>query len=242
MSLEVKNLYVKVEDKQVLKGVNAKFEIGKNYTILGKNGSGKSTFAYALMGHPKYEITEGDILLDGESLLDLTPDERAKKGIFLAFQNIPEIPGVKLFEFLRTIYNAWKGTNETFLSFKKIIMPLLEELEIPKEFLWRDLNVGFSGGERRKIEILQLKLLNPKYIILDEVDSGLDVDAFKQVATLLQKIDSKDNTFIIITHYFNILDYILIDWVYVFEDWKVIKQGPKELADKIRQQGFRELS
>ncbi len=242
MSLEVKNLYVKVEDKQVLKGVNAKFELGKNYTILGKNGSGKSTFAYALMGHPKYEITEGDILLDGESLLDLTPDERAKKGIFLAFQNIPEIPGVKLFEFLRTVYNAWKGTNETFLSFKKIIEPLLQELDIPKEFLWRDLNVGFSGGERRKVEILQLKLLNPKYIILDEVDSGLDVDAFKQVATLLQKIDSPQNTFIIITHYFTILDYIPVDRVYVFEDGKVVKEWPKELADQIRHQGFKALA
>jgi len=242
MSLEAKDLYVKVEDKEVLSWVNVRFELGKNYTILGKNGSGKSSFAYALMWHPKYEITKWDILLDGESLLDLSPDERAKKWIFLAFQNIPEIPGVKLFEFLRTVYNSWKGTNETFLSFKKIIEPLLQELDIPKEFLWRDLNVGFSGWERRKIEILQLKLLNPKYIILDEVDSGLDVDAFKQVANLLQSLDSDQNTFVIITHYFTILDYITVDRVYVFEDGKVAKEGAKELADQIRNQGFKVLS
>ena len=144
--------------------------------------------------------------------------QRATRGIFLAFQSIPEIKGVKLFEFLRTIYSAKVGEQVSFVKFKKIIVKHMEELDIDKEFLWRDLNVGFSGGERRKIEILQLKILEPKYILLDEVDSGLDVDAFRAVAKLMQEINSKGNCFIIITHYFTILDYIPVDHVYVLKD------------------------
>jgi Fe-S cluster assembly ATP-binding protein len=151
-------------------------------------------------------------------------DERAKKGIFLAFQSIPEVKGVKLFEFLRTIYNSRRDKKESFVSFKKIILPYLEELHIDKEFLRRDLNVGFSGGERRKIEILQLKLLQPTYIFLDEVDSGLDVDAFRSVAELLQVVNSEDNTFIIITHYFSILDYLDADEVIVIDQGKIVEQ------------------
>jgi len=147
------------------------FAVGKNYCLLGKNGSGKSSLALTVMGHPKYEITEGQILLDGTSLKEIPPHERAKLGIFLAFQSIPEIKGVKLFEFLRTIYSAKVGEQITFLAFKKVVEPLIAELAIDRDFLRRDLNVGFSGGERRKIEILQLRLLEPKYIFLDEVDS-----------------------------------------------------------------------
>ncbi|MBP6910431.1 Fe-S cluster assembly ATPase SufC [Patescibacteria group bacterium] len=194
------------------------FELGKNYCLLGKNGSGKSSLALTVMGHPKYEITQGDITLDAESIKELSAHERAKKGIFLAFQSIPEIKGVKLFEFLRTIYSAKVGEQITFLAFKKIIEPLVNEINIDRDFLWRDLNVGFSGGERRKIEILQLRLLEPKYIFLDEVDSGLDVDAFRSVATLMKELNSSHNTFIIITHYFSILDYIPVDHVYVLEN------------------------
>lgn len=167
------------------------------------------------MGHPSYTITKGDILVDGESIIELDADERAKKGIFLAFQTIPEVKGVKLFEFLRTIYNSRWDKKESFVSFKRIILPYLEELHIDKEFLWRDLNVGFSGGEKRKIEILQLKLLDPTYIFLDEVDSGLDVDAFRSVAELLQVVNNEHNTFIIITHYFSILEYLDVDHVCV---------------------------
>lgn len=194
------------------------------------------------MGHPAYNVTQGKILLqqDDETIdiLALSPDERAKKGIFLAFQTIPEIKGIKLFEFLRTIYNAKMDKKETFLSFKKIIEPLLAELGIDKEFLWRDLNVGFSGGERRKVEILQIRLLQPTYIILDEVDSGLDVDAFRAVASLMKAVNNDENTFIIITHYFTILEYIPIDWVYVLQDGKLISQGEKKIADAIRDNGF----
>lgn len=214
------------------------FEQGKNYCLLGKNGSGKSSLAMTMMWHPSYEIEDGEILLDGENVADMEPDERAKAWIFLAFQSIPEVKWVKLFEFLRTIYNARWEKKESFVSFKRIILPKLEELWIDKEFLWRDLNVGFSGWERRKIEILQLTILEPTYIILDEVDSGLDVDAFRSVAGLLKQIDSSENTFIIITHYFTILDYLDIDQVIVLQEGKIIHQGTKEIVEKVKEHGF----
>jgi len=163
--------------------------------------------------------------LDGISINELSPDQRAKNGIFLAFQAIPEVPGVKLFEFLKTIYDTSIGTASTFLSFKSLIVPILEHLQLSKDFLWRDLNVGFSGGERRKLEILQMKLLQPKYIILDEIDSGLDVDAFKVVAQLVSDLDSEHNSFIIITHIFSILEYLPVDEVIIMSDGKVEKKG-----------------
>ena len=162
--------------------------------------------------------------------------------MFLAFQSIPEIKGVKLFEFLRTIYNSTHGTKETFISFKKLLLPYLAELHIDKEFLRRELNVGFSGGEKRKIEILQLKLLQPTYIILDEVDSGLDVDAFKAVAALLQSVNNETNSFIIITHYFTILDYLPVDTIYVMEKGKLVHTGDITVAQKIRKEGFSALT
>lgn len=236
--LQIDNLHVTIEEKEILQGVSMEFDLWKNYCLLGKNGSGKSSLALTVMGHPKYEITEGKITIDRQSLNELAPHERAAKWIFLAFQSIPEIKGVKLFEFLRTIYSAKVGEQVTFLSFKKVIEPLITELGIDREFLWRDLNVGFSGGERRKIEILQLRLLEPKYIFLDEVDSGLDVDAFRSVASLMKEINSKDNSFIIITHYFSILDYIPVDHVYVLENWKITQQGDISIAQHIKEKGF----
>lgn len=236
--LEIKNLSVNVEETPVLQNVSLACTPWKNYCLLGKNGSGKSSLALTIMWHPAYEIVAWDILVDGLSLQEMEPHERAQKGIFLAFQTIPEIPGVKLFEFLRTIYNAAHQTKESFVTFKKIILPLLDEVNIDKEFLWRDLNVGFSGGERRKVEILQLRLLKPTYIMLDEVDSGLDVDAFKAVAQLLKEIDSKDNSFIIVTHYFSILEYLPVDEVYILEKWTITQQGGKELAAYVQTQGF----
>ena len=236
--IECKNISVQVAEKEVLQDVTLQFEKWKNYCLLWKNGSGKSSLAMALMWHPAYTVIEGDIIYDGAVINEMSPDERAKKGIFLAFQSIPEIKGIKLFEFLRTIYSAKTGVQETFVSFKKIIEPLLLELHIDKEFLRRDLNVWFSWWERRKVEILQIKLLQPTYIILDEVDSWLDVDAFRAVALLMQELNSWENTFIIITHYFSILNYIPVDWVYVLEKGKLVTQGDKSIADKIKSEGF----
>lgn len=236
--IECKNIAVQVAEKDVLQDVTLQFEKWKNYCLLWKNGSGKSSLAMALMWHPAYTVTQGEITYDGAVINDMSPDERAKKGVFLAFQSIPEIKGIKLFEFLRTIYSAKTGVQETFVSFKKIIEPLLLELHIDKEFLRRDLNVWFSWWERRKVEILQIKLLQPTYIILDEVDSWLDVDAFRAVALLMQELNSWENTFIIITHYFSILNYIPVDWVYVLEKGKLVTQGDKSIADKIQQEGF----
>jgi len=199
------------------------------------------------MGHPKYEVTGGTITIDENDLIEMEPDERSQSGIFLSFQNIPEIKWVKLSEYLRTIFNiSEKGKNEDFKElspflFKRFVKKHLEELHIDEKFLDRDLNVGFSGWEKRKIEILQMKLIGPKYIILDEIDSGLDLDAFKTVATMLQSISSENNSIIIITHYFTILEYIDVDQVLVMKDGDIVKQGGKELADQISQEGFGEI-
>jgi len=236
--LEIKNIFIEVENKSILTGVSLEFELGKNYCILGKNGSGKSSLALSVMGHPKYEFKDGDLSLDWKSIKNLKANERAKLGIFLAFQSIPEIKGIKLFEFLRTIYSEKLWKNITFLRFKKVIDPLLLELKIDREFLWRDLNVGFSWGERRKLEVLQIRLLNPKYIFLDEVDSGLDVDAFRSVANLLKSVDKMDNSFIVITHLFTILDYIDVDKVWVMEKGSIVKTWSRSLVEKIKKDWF----
>ena len=241
--LSISHLSVSIEDKQILDNVSLSFELGKNYCLLGKNGSGKSSLAMAVMGHPSYTVASWELRVtssegDKINVLELDPHERAKLWIFVAFQNIPEIKWVKLFEFLRSIYNATVGQNLSFIQFKKHIVPLCDELKISTEFLRRDVNVGFSGGERRKIEMLQLKLLRPKYIFLDEVDSGLDVDAFRDVAEMIRELNSPDNTFIVITHYFSILDYIPVDTVYVLESGKVIKEGGNEIVEEIKVKGF----
>ncbi len=264
MTLIINNLSVNVDSKQVLNNISLSFELGKNYCILGKNGSGKSSLAMTVMGHPKYEMTDeswNSISLEGEqSLLDegiisllqekgidnlnkiavgsLEPYMRAKLGIFVAFQNIPEIKWVKLFEFLRTIYNARWSASETFLSFKKIVEPLCEQLNIERDFLWRDLNVGFSGGERRKIEILQLSLLKPRYVFLDEVDSGLDVDAFKSVSTLLSQYNTSQNCLIVITHYFDILERIPVEHVYMLDQGRLIGEGDMSMVKQVKDKGF----
>ena len=240
--LSLEHISLSIEDKQILDDVSLSFELGKNYCLLGKNWSGKSSLAMAVMGHPSYEIKNWELKIknwsDEIDILGLDPHERAKLWIFVAFQTIPEIKGVKLFEFLRSIYNATTDQNLSFIHFKKHIIPLCESLKINTEFLWRDVNVWFSGGERRKIEMLQLKLLNPKYIFLDEVDSGLDVDAFRDVAEMIRELNSPDNTFIVITHYFSILDYIPVDTVYVLESGKVIREGGMSIVEEIKEKWF----
>lgn len=248
--LTIKNLSVEVDKKKILDDISMDFELGKNYCVIGKNGSGKSSLAMAIMGHPKYKITDWELRITNSKrqkdnlspstldLLLLSPHERAKLGIFVAFQHIPEIKGIKLFEFLRSIYDAKNGWTTSFMQFKKIIEPLMKELGIGMEFLRRDLNVGFSGGERRKIEILQLRLLEPTYIFLDEIDSGLDVDAFKSVVKMMAKFNHEKNSFIIITHIFDILKYIPVDHVYVLEKGEIVKEGNQEIIEIIKKEGF----
>ena len=240
--LSLKNISLNIDEKQILDNVSLSFELGKNYCLLGKNWSWKSSLAMAVMWHPSYIISNWKLLLQNWDeqldLLELDPNERAKLWIFVAFQTIPEIKWVKLFEFLRSIYNATTEQNLSFIQFKKHIVPLCDSLKINTDFLRRDVNVGFSGWERRKIEMLQLKLLNPKYIFLDEVDSGLDVDAFRDVAEMIRELNNADNTFIVITHYFSILDYIPVDTVYVLESWKVIKEGNMNIVEEIKEKWF----
>lgn len=245
--IEIKNLKVSAWDKEILKWVSMNFELGKNYCLLGTNWSGKSTLSSTLMGSPKYKATSWTINIDSKNLLELNPEERAAEWLFLSFQNVPEIAGIKLSEYLRTIYNislknSWTDVKELSpFIFKRFIKKYLTELSIDEKFLDRDLNVWFSWWEKRKIEILQMKLIWPKYIILDEIDSGLDLDAFRKVAELLQSISNETNTLIIITHYFKILDYINTDEVYVLKDWEVIKKWWCELAKEISENGFENL-
>ena len=243
--IEIKNLKASAKDKKILSWVNLKFEIWKNYCLLGKNGSWKSTLSSILMWSPKYTVDYWKISIDWEDLLSLSPEERSKKWLFLSFQNVPEIHWIRLSEYLRTIYNInLKNTSPDTKElspfiFKRFIKKYLEELHIDEMFLSRDLNVWFSGWEKRKIEILQMKLIWPKYIILDEIDSWLDLDAFKKVAELLKNINSPENSIIIITHYFNILDYIDIDEVYIMTAWEVSAKWWKELIEKIKKDGYK---
>ncbi len=245
--IKIKNLRVNISEKEILKWINLNFEIWKNYCLLWKNWSGKSTLSSVLAWSPKYEVKSWEVEINWKNLFSLSPEDRSREWIFLSFQNVPEIHWIKLSEYLRTIYNVhleWRLDNtwlKWWLSpflFKRFVKKYLEELWIKEEFLDRDLNVGFSGWEKRKIEILQMKLIGPKYIILDEIDSWLDLDAFKTVATLLKSLDNKDNCIIVITHYFTILDYINIDKVYVLKDWVVEREWGKELVSEIKEKGF----
>jgi len=243
--LSLKDIHVSVADTPIIKWVSLDFELGKNYCLLGQNGSWKSSLAAAIMGHPGYEVTSWDVSLDGVSIVDEAPENRSKKGLFLSFQNIVEIPWIRLGEYLRTIYNLHEErrnadfTALTPFVFNRFIKPICEEFHIDFSFLDRDLNVWFSWGEKRKIEMLQLKLINPKYIILDEVDSWLDVDAFRSIADMLKSLSSDENTIIIITHYFTILDYVKVDWVHILEEGKVHISGDMSLARTIQEKWFK---
>ena len=221
-----------------LKDIDLVLPKNKLITITGVSWSWKSSLAMSIAWNPKYEIVAWDIKLDSTSLKSLTADERSKLWIFLTFQNVPEIPWVKLFEFLKNIYDIRQEKPTTFISFKKIIEPLMEELWIDKDFLRRDLNVGFSWWEKRKIEVLQIKLLKPQVIILDEIDSWLDVNAVKLVSELLKETNSENNTFIIITHLFEMLEGLPIEKVLIIDKWEIKEIGDNKLMEKIKKEGF----
>ena len=239
--LEIKNLHVKIEDKEILKGVNLEVDKGQVVAIMGPNGSGKSTLAYALMGHPKYEITQGQILVNGENVASLGADERAKKGLFLSFQYPQEIAGVTMSNFLRTALNAKRKEKISVLDFHKLLHEKMDILHMDRKFALRYLNEGFSGGEKKKAEILQMAVLEPTLSILDETDSGLDVDSLRVVAEGVNALRNKDTGVLLITHYQRILNYITPDAVHIFMDGNIAKSGSKELALEVEEKGYEEL-
>ena len=245
--LEIRDLHVTREGKEILKGVNLKTGPGEVHALMGPNGSGKSTLAYTLLAHPKYQVTQGDILLDGESILKMSADKRAKKGLFLGFQYPTEVSGVGFSHFLRTAYNslskALEGDDrEVFITvreFQKYLKENLEKVGLKEEFLSRYLNEGFSGGEKKRAEVLQMAVLRPKISILDEPDSGLDIDAVQSVAQAISKVSNKDATVIIITHYARILKFLdRLDYVHVFANGKVLQTGDASMADKLEAEGY----
>jgi len=244
--LEIKNLHVKIadEEREILKDLSLKLPKGEVHAIMGPNGSGKSTLAYVLAGRDDYEVTEGNILWNGESLLDMEPEERAAKGVFLAFQYPLEIPGVASLTFLRTAANAVrKARGEPELStpeFMKIAKDKASRLNIDMEMLKRPVNVGFSGGEKKRSEILQMEVLNPSLCVLDETDSGLDIDALRVVADGVNAMRSPERSMLVITHYQRLLKYIVPDRVHVMVDGRIQKSGGPELAEELETSGYAE--
>jgi len=240
--LEIKNLHARVEDKDILKGINLSVKAGEVHAIMGPNGSGKSTLSSVIAGKEEYEVTEGEVFLNNENLEDLSPEDRAHKGIFMSFQYPVEIPGVSVTNFIKTAINETRKANgKEELSAKDMLHKIRETaalLEIDRKFLSRSLNEGFSGGEKKRNEIFQMAMLEPKLAILDETDSGLDIDALKIVANGVNKLKSKDNAVIIITHYQRLLDYIVPDFVHVLHNGKIVKSGGKELAHELEDKGY----
>ena len=242
--LKVKNLHVEIEGKKILNGLDLTVNKGQVHAIMGPNGSGKSTLAYVLAGRDEYEVTEGEILLDGENVLEMEPDERAAKGIFLAFQYPMEIPGVATMTFLRTALNAQRkkrGEPElTTPDFMKRVRETAKTLHIDQDMLRRGVNVGFSGGEKKRNEILQMALLQPRLAVLDETDSGLDIDALQVVSHGVNALRSPNRAMIVITHYQRLLNYIVPDVVHVLSKGRVVKTGGKELALELEAHGYAE--
>ncbi|TCC49223.1 Fe-S cluster assembly ATPase SufC [Kribbella pittospori] len=242
-TLEIRDLHVSVDTesgpKQILRGVNLTIAGGQTHAIMGPNGSGKSTLAYSIAGHPKYKITAGTVTLDGEDVLDMKVDERARAGLFLAMQYPVEVPGVSVANFLRTAKTAIDGEAPKLRTWVKDVNTALGDLEMDPEFAQRNVNEGFSGGEKKRHEIVQLELLNPKIAILDETDSGLDIDALKIVSTGVNRFAEKgDKGILLITHYTRILRYITPDFVHVFVDGRVAEEGGPELAEELEANGY----
>lgn len=240
--LQIKNLHASVEDKDILKGIDLDVKSGEVHAIMGPNGSGKSTLAAVIAGKEEFKITKGDVLFYGENITELDPEERAHKGVFLSFQYPVEIPGVSVTNFIKTAINETrkaKGFEDMPAGeMLKKIKEKADLLDIDRKFLSRFLNEGFSGGEKKRNEIFQMVMMNPKLAILDETDSGLDIDALKIVANCVNKFKSKDNAVIIITHYQRLLDYIIPDHVHVMMDGKIVKSGSKELAYQLEERGY----
>jgi Fe-S cluster assembly ATP-binding protein len=240
--LEIKNLVVQIEDKRILNGLNLIVNKGEVAAIMGPNGSGKSTLSYVIAGKADYEVLDGEILLDGENLLEMEPDQRAAAGVFLAFQYPLEIPGVASMTFLKATLNAQRkarGEEElTTPDFIKRVNAVAQQLEIPKDMLKRALNVGFSGGEKKRMEILQMALLQPSFCILDETDSGLDIDALRIVSEGVNTLRSPDRAFLVITHYQRLLNHIVPDTVHVMHSGRIVKSGGKELALELEANGY----
>ena len=244
--LELKNVHVALEDgTPIVKGVDLELEQNETHAIMGPNGSGKSTLAYAMMGHPAYEITEGEILLDGENIVELGADERAQKGLFLAFQYPHAIPGVTVTSFLRSAINAIRkaragGVDDPIpvKEFRTEILAAMDRLKVPRELAQRYLNEGFSGGEKKRVEILQMALLKPKIAVLDETDSGLDIDALRIVAGGVNELVGPEMGALVITHYQRILNYITPDRVHVFVGGRIVASGGKELAEQLEAEGY----
>ena len=242
MLLDINNLHVEVEGKKILNGLSLTVNKGQVAAIMGPNGSGKSTLAYVLAGKPGYEVSEGDVLLDGKSILELSPDERAAKGVFLAFQYPVEVPGVATMTFLRTALNAQRKTRgEGELStpeFMKLVRDTSAHLGVSQEMLRRAVNVGFSGGEKKRNEILQMAILQPRLAVLDETDSGLDIDALKIVAEGVNRLRSPERSMIVITHYQRLLNFIVPDVVHVLSKGRIVRTGGKELALELEAKGY----
>jgi Fe-S cluster assembly ATP-binding protein len=240
--LEIKDLKARVEEKEILKGLNLKINAGEVHAIMGPNGAGKSTLASVLAGRDGYEVTGGSVDFDGHDLLDMAAEDRAREGIFLAFQYPVEIPGVTTTNFLRTAVNAIrKHKGEADIdpsSFLAMMRERMKLVEIDQKLLSRSLNEGFSGGEKKRNEIFQMAMLEPKLAILDETDSGLDIDALRIVANGVNKLRSKDNAFLVITHYQRLLDYIVPDFVHVLYNGRIVKSGTKELALELEEKGY----
>ncbi|MDN3355374.1 Fe-S cluster assembly ATPase SufC [Actinomadura sp. DC4] len=242
-TLEIRDLHVAVEDKEILRGVDLTVRAGETHALMGPNGSGKSTLAYAVAGHPKYDVTSGEVLLDGESVLDMTVDERARAGLFLAMQYPVEVPGVSVSNFLRTAVTAVRGEAPKLRDFAKEMRGAMADLQIDPAFAQRNLNEGFSGGEKKRHEILQLEMLKPKVAVLDETDSGLDIDALKVVSEGVNRFREAGETgVLLITHYTRILRYVKPDFVHVFSAGRIVEQGGSELADLLESEGYEKFT
>jgi Fe-S cluster assembly ATP-binding protein len=239
-ALIVRDLHVKVESREILKGLNITVEPGKVHAIMGPNGSGKSTLAYALMGHPGYEITQGEILVNGVNVVDMDPNDRAKEGLFLAFQYPHTVPGVTMANFLRTAVNAVRSAPVPPRLFRQEMRERMKLLKMNDEFAGRYVNEGFSGGEKKRAEILQMAMLQPKYAVLDETDSGLDIDALRIVADGVNALLGPEMGVLVITHYQRLLNYIKPDFVHVLVDGQIVREGGRELALELEQTGYTE--